>query len=369
MAKRKKRRRLKKSVKVVLLVICICIGIGFGLYYRFSDQESSMVDKVKKELKASPKIELDHEKIYLAIGEEKKITANIENVIWSSEDDKVALVEEGTIKGVNPGTTKVVAAKDGGKSSLEVVVTDLIVKPVIDNKKEFLSCNRYSEEESTLLEEILEYRIKEAGLNTRAGAVAAARFLSLEFPYRITYFLENGRLITNGVRTFADGEGRYYHKGLYLSEKKFKDLQASSYGPAIWGCEMYNAVTYKNTRNGLDCSGYVSWALFNAGFDVGDGGAGINASIDNDLDDLGEKIAATKASLESGKVKVGDLIGRYGHIGIIIGIDTEYIYIAEALDDDLHILSVKPDAISRNWTYIELMDKVYKKDGNLTNMW
>lgn len=367
MAKRKRRRKLKKSVKIVLVLLVLIIA--FGLISKFNNSDTSVLDGVKETIKPSPKITLDYDKIYLAIGEEKQITSNIDDVIWSSDDEDVALVEDGLIKGLKAGTTKVMAAKDGGKSSLEVIVTDLIVKPVIKNDKEFLTCNRYTEDESDLLEDILLYRINEAGMNTRAGAVAAARFLSLEFPYRITYFLENGRLITNGTRTYADGEGRYYHKGLFLSEKKFKDLKANSYGPAIWGCEMYNAVTFKNTRNGLDCSGYVSWALYNAGFDVGDGGAGINEAITNDLDDLGEKVPATKESIDSGKVKVGDLIGRYGHIGIIIGMDDEYIYIAEALDDDLHILSVKPDKIRNNWTYIALMDRVYKEDGNLTNMW
>ncbi len=365
MAKRKKRRKLKRWVKVFLLLIIIG---GVFLVWKNKSSEGTLIDGVK-DFTSGIKLELDHDKIYLAIDEEKQVNINEKDAIWSSDDDKVALVEEGLIKGISAGKTHINAELKGKKASVEVIVTDLITKPKIDNDKEYLPCKRYSDEEAKLLDDILAYRIKEEGLNTRAGAVAAARFLSLEFPYRLKYFLENGRLITNGVRTLADGEGRYYHKGLYLSEDKYKSISASSYGPKIWGCEMYNAITGLKIANGLDCSGYVSWALLNAGFDVGDGGAGINDSIDNDLDDLGKKVTANKEAIASGNVKVGDLIGRYGHIGIIIGMDDTYIYIAEALDDDLHVLTVKPEDIAKNWSYIELMDDVYKEDGNLSNMW
>ncbi len=248
-----------------------------------------------------------------------------------------------------------------------MIVTDLITLPILNNEKEYLSCNRYSLEESDLLDQLLDYRIKEAGEKTRAGAVEAARFLTLEFPYRLTYFLENGRLITAGNRTYCDGEGRYYHKGLYLHETKKESLIVSNRGPAIWGCDLYNGVEKRTFANGLDCSGFISWALLNAGYDPGDGGAGIT-ELKTDMDDLGKKITI-KDAIVLNHFKVGDLMSRYGHIGIIVGIDNETIYIAEALDDDLHILVQNKMDLAKKWKYIIDMDDFYKEDGNLVNMW
>lgn len=284
------------------------------------------------------KIELDYEKIYLLPTETKTVNASIKDVKWSSEDVLVASVDNGLITGIKPGTTIINVTSGRSKTSLEVVVTDLISLPTINNKKEYLKCNFYSEEESLLLDELLAYRIKEAGEHTRAGAVAAARFLSLEFKYRINYFLENGRLVTTGDRTLCDGEGRYYHKGLYLHQNKIEDIIVSSRGPAIWGCPLYNGVLGKVMDNGLDCSGFVTWALLNAGYTPPDGGSGINPSITTDNDDLGKKVAI-KDAINSNRFKVGDLLSRYGHIGIIIGVDNENVYIAEALDNDLHVLT------------------------------
>lgn len=54
---------------------------------------------------------------------------------------------------------------------------------------------------------------------SRAGVAEAARFLTLEFPYRIGYFNENGRL-ANPPK--VDCEERYYHKGLYLHSSRFE---------------------------------------------------------------------------------------------------------------------------------------------------
>ena len=315
-------------------------------------------------------IKLSHENIFIISGEEVKITSSYEIVTWSSDDESIAKVTNGIITGVRVGTTKVHATSKNSKTSLTVNVTDLITAPTLNNAKSYLKCNQYSKNDAKMLDDILEYRISEAGLNTRAGALAAARFLTLEFPYRISYFYENGRLLTNNTRPYVDGEGRYYHKGLYLSEDKFSTLKASMYGPAIWGCELYSRVIDKTILNGLNCSGFVSWALFNGGFDVGDAGAGINANKDNDLDDLGEKLKINKENLRSDKYKVGDLLSTYGHIGMLIGKDDSHYYIAESLDYDLHVLKMtESELLESEWLYIILLDELYKEDGNLTNMW
>ncbi|MDE6142020.1 MAG: Ig-like domain-containing protein, partial [Bacilli bacterium] len=315
-------------------------------------------------------ITLNKENIYLARDEKITIEFSPEDVTWISSDETIATVENGVITGKNPGTVTITASKKNVSESINVTVTDLITLPKIDNKKDYLKCEQFTEDEAKLLDTLLAYRISEAGENTRAGAVAAARFLALEFPYRIHYFYENGRLITAGGRAFVDGEGRYYHKGLYLSKDKYNDLAKSAYGPKMWGCEMYSKITKRKSPNGLDCSGYVSWALYNAGFDVGDGGAGINLDRDTDLDDLGEKLKINKENLDSKRVKVGDLLSMYGHIGILIGMDDEHYYIAESLTNDIHVLTMtESELLKSDWLQFILLDEVYKEDGNLTNMW
>jgi hypothetical protein len=192
------------------------------------------------------------------------------------------------------------------------------------------------------------------------------------------HFYENGRLENYEPYAYVDGEGRYYHKGLYLSPRKIKDLKASFVGPAMWGCELQNYTDWGGVYytghyypNGLDCSGFVTWALLNGGFDVGDIGAGIDPDH-YDLSDVGERHTITKDFLASGKVKVGDLIGNNGHAAIIAGWDDQNYYIAEALPN---IGGVRITTVARSklvgsiYTFIVLMDDVYKKDGNYTEMW
>jgi hypothetical protein len=268
------------------------------------------------------------------------------------------------------------------KKEVEITVTNTIVKmpKEFDSKKKFLTCEQFSESEASLLDEILEYRIAEAGYGTRAGAVAAARFLTLEFPYRISYYFENGRL--NGTGThYVDGEGRYYHKGLYLSKSKYNQLVpgAKLKGPKMWGCKM---VSYEDDRengyypggkypNGLDCSGFVSWTLLNGGFDVGDGGAGESPAIRGQMTDTGDYKRLTQGMINRGEVRVGDLLNIYGHIAIIIGDDGDNFYVAESLNNYKGVVMKKYSKKKViNWfPYVVLMDSVYESDGNLTNMW
>ena len=125
--------------------------------------------------------------------------------------------------------------------------------------------------------------------------------------------------------------------------------------------------------NGLDCSGFVSWALLNGGFNVKDVGAGW--SNKRDLTDYGDVKKITTSLSTSNKIKVGDLLHSEragGHIGIIVGIDKNNYYVAQALwygEKGVVITKIKKSKLKNHFPHVVLMDKYYKNDGNLTNMW
>lgn len=304
----------------------------------------------------------------LVIDKDKKLSKVV------SSDNNVVSIDNGVMKANNTGECEV---KTGDKS-IKIVVTDIISKPYYqDKKKEIIPCNQYSKSEAELLDKLLAFRINESGYQTRAGAVEAARFLTLEFKYRIPYFYENGRVHPSGVH-FADGEGRYYKVGLYLDDSKKDDIIVSYRGPAIWGCPLtnlepapeYGYIMGAKKPNGLDCSGFISWALKNAGFDPGDIGAG-DSEYPYQMTKLGEFVSLTPELIKSGKIRTGDLINYWGHIGMIIGIDDDSIYVAESLPNLGGAVAKRylKSNIRNTFTHVVLMDKYYEKDGNLTDMW
>lgn len=338
--------------------------------------KSLVVDNFVVDLKEEKKyyLPLAYE---LELGKEM-IAVGKPNIIWSSVSENVQIVEN-KLKAKKVGKASVVALINGKIiHELEVVVTDTIIAMPnkFNDKKPYLPCDEYTLEESQLLDQILEYRIESAGYQTRAGAVAAARFLTLEFPYRIAYYWETGRLNNTG-KAYMDGEGRYYHKGLYLHESKKADIVASGNGPQIWGCKMRcyeDDPPYfypgKKYPNGLDCSGFVTWVLYNAGFDVGDRGAGESPGP-YQLTDLGEFTTVTSSLIKSGKIKPGDLFNYWGHISILVGEDENNYYIAESLNTfgGVVIRTYSKKNVMKTFKYVVLMDEVYKKDGNLTDLW
>ena len=194
----------------------------------------------------------------------------------------------------------------------------------------------------------------------------------MEFPYRIDYFYENGRQTTNNV----DGEGRYYHEGLYLHSSRYSNITGKATGPKTWGCSLYSNPIHKEAPNGMDCSGFVSWALLNAGFDVKDVGAGFRDGKLNDLTDFGELVKLNKNNSTSGDIKVGDLLHSLaggGHIAIIVGMDEVNYYIAQALwyeeANGVIITTRKKEELHEEFNEVILMDKYYIEDGKLTNLW
>lgn len=359
----------------------------YDVYVKDKYGNMSDINKKKVNIDKVIKLSLSKDTIYLYKGQSKIVTADLaelenvdDDIVWSSDNENIATVDKnGNITGIDYGTTYVnINVGKKAEGNVKVIVSNLINKPIVDTTKSYISCGQFSDEESQLLDDILYDRIDEAGYKTRAGVVAAARFLTLEFAYRVHYFYENGRLNNYEPYKYVDGEGRYYHRGLYLNKNKIKDLKATFVGPAIWGCNLQNYtdwgpyVTGKLYPNGLDCSGFVTWALLNGGFDVGDIGAGID-NEHYDLTDLGTRINITNELMNSGQVKPGDLIGLDGHMAILASWDDNNYYIAESLNTTGGVVMT---VVPKNklvggsiYTYVVLMDNVYKTDGNLTNMW
>lgn len=321
---------------------------------------------------------------YLAVGGKENVLlsvlklGNIEEAITlTSENESIVKTSQNTIIGESPGTTRVYVSLGEVTKNINVTVTDLITTPKVINRKSKITCNRYSKEQSNLLDKILLDRINTAGYATRAGVVAALRFLTLELPYKIPYFFENGRLNNNTGGDYVDGEGRFYHKGLYLNRDKFSELKKTRFGPSIWGCPLTNwqdeagfkpGVKYPN---GLDCSGFVTWAMYNGGFDVSDTGAGMNSFTGDDLSDLGVHIPITRSLLESGSIKAGDLIGCDGHIALVGAIKDGIIYVAESTTyyDGvvMHPYTINELLNEPFLNYVINMDNYYGSPGNYTS--
>ncbi len=372
----------KASLIISIIIFIISCFMAYDIINR--KEEIHFIPTITEIDDGVKSIKFKVDTFYLAIGESEKLNYDIESskddykLTLSSENEDIVSISDGKIVGVNLGTSVVTLKSESGKKAeVSVMVTDLIRKPELDDKKKFLPCHAYTEEEAHIIDEALRTRVLNKGEGTRAALIETIRFMTLSFKYKVSYFYENGRMHESGVRK-ADGEGRYYHKGLYLSEDKFKDIKVSHKGPAIWGCPLTNLQDHNRYKpgakmpNGLDCSGFVTWSLYNSGLDVGDIGAGIN-DRHKDMSDVGEMHSLTYEYANSGDYKVGDVIARWGHTALIAGKDSEYLYIAESLLKGVRIEKVSyknpNSSLYKYYAYINKMDKEYSKNDDYTDMW
>ena len=369
------------------------IDLGLGSYQiTVEDEYGKAVAEDSFEIKDKVlSVTIDQpETIYLPIEGTADITASMDvfgnpdtTLTWTSSDDMIASVEDGHIMARSPGTATItVSSADGASSSVDVISTDLFHLPVYESYKQVIPAYAYTTEEAHLLDDALAYTINAAGgEGTRGAVIAAARFLTMQLDYKIPYFFENGRLNPMSGRPYADGEGRYYHKGMFLSTDKYDILDPDGirWGPAIWGVnllnweEKYYFVPGNYYPNGLDCSGFVSWCLCQGGVIYGDIGAGNYVGYDQELYDKGEHHYLTVDLLRNGDIHVGDLIGDDGHIALIAGLDreNEMIYVAESLSQGVKI---SPYTYSRCvycgiYSFVNKMDNEYTGEGTYTEMW
>ena len=321
-----------------------------------------------------------------------------ENFIIQSSDESIISIKDNKIHTNGVGNCTITISSNNISDSIDIEVTDLYTSIDTDSmSKPILNKTICDITQAHKLDEVLRIMIEDAGYQTRAGAVAAARFLTLQFPYRLAYFAESGKLDSTNDPRLSDGEGRYYHKGLYLSEDKFDDLVASIYGKKYWGQYFMEDTTEDHSRdaeflegglttadlgsslykmkrpNGLDCGGFVSWCYYNAGFDFGDMGAGGPGTYGMSM--LGERVSISDELLKSDRIKAGDLCGFIGHVGIVVGVEDDYIWIADTIRSGTKVRRYERNIESFNalgadaFTYFMLMDDEYKQDGNYTPMW
>lgn len=344
--------------------------------------DKEVIYKKKFKIDGITGVKFNNRKRYMALGETFNLETYLEYVgdvdptitYVSSDPNVISVDENGSLTAHNLGNSRITATTSNNKEeSIEISVSNLIRPPELNNSKRIVPCNAYTTEQVTELDNILKSRVDEAGEGTRAAVAVASRFLTLEFPYKVPYFYENGRLTGNGVQ----GEGRYYKKGLYLGTEKQKQITVSMAGPASWGCPLMNyeddGYRQPNQKypNGFDCSGYVTWVLVQAGLDLGDIGAGASSSFD--YTNVGTLRYNSYDLLHSGQVKVGDLIGWDGHIAIIGAMSDTKIYVTESLLPgvvmDEYDYSSPNARFYRRYDYIIDMSNNYKGDGNLRNMW
>ena len=138
---------------------------------------------------------------------------------------------------------------------------------------------------------------------------------------------------------------------------------------------MYSRPSKGMRANGLDCSGFTTWVLYNGGFDIGDFGSH-GKRDERDLNSFGDEVKLTYDVSVSDKIKAGDLLGEVsvseGHSAIVVGVDKNNYYVAESLwisPLGVNINTYKKSSLYKHFETVNLMDSYYKKDGNYSAMW
>ena len=264
------------------------------------------------------------------------------------------VVDGKTIKGGNTySVNKVVNSakvnlifKNNQTYQMNCILNDKLVyhfKYDENNTKPFMRCNTYTAQDKIKYDAMLKQLVTEAGYGTRAGVVAAARFLVGGLDYKVPYL---------GPKTVNRALGRYQKIGLNIGQS------------GAWGCSV------SGWTQGMDCTNFVSWAFFQNGI--------TSFPYNTNHSSVRDNIS---------KVKVGDLLYtpcvsreckndyKINHVGIIIGIDDKYIYVAESTTGTINAIIVsKLDKnnmpASGKFSRVHFFNYAkYSGEGNVTNMW
>ncbi len=227
---------------------------------------------------------------------------------------------------------------DGQKHQIKCSIKDNLVyhfKYDFKKKKDYIKCGAYTIADKVKYDDMLKKAIQEAGYGTRAGVVEAARFLVGALEYRVAY---------QGPKQSSSLVGKYEKVGLNIGNNK------------AWGCRVDGYV------QGLDCTNFIKWAFYQNGLKV---------------TPYNSKYYKSRDVVD--KIQVGDFLYtpcvkncknslKLEHVGIVIGIDDTYIYVAESMVG-VSVVRYKKNDMPSSGKFSLVHFREYKKDGNVTNMW
>lgn len=196
-----------------------------------------------------------------------------------------------------------------------------------------MTCDAYTKQEADNLDKALKQDINKAP-NKRGKVVTAATFL-VSLDYAVPYGFEFRTKTQEGPS--YEYVGRFTREGLHL--QRFTDEKGEH---LPWGCLIKTHKNYPRENvqnlgdtyeNGLQCSSFVGWCLFNGGA-VQD----LNLLEKTYANEYRTFPSSTEISLKEGidAIRAGDLLWFSGHIAIVIGVKDDIVVYASAEGGKAH---------------------------------
>ena len=250
----------------------------------------------------------------------------------------------------------------------------LAYRRMVDSRKKVDSIGKYANNQNTIkcgtgtkYNTGLFNVVRSAGYKTREGVVAAALYLSSHINVHIPYFWSGGHFHTY----FETQKPSFIEKEFYDGGNKFMGVSNK------WGCSV--KMDYGGTEKqkdgeiwpfGMDCSGFVAWAILNGGYYTGDGNQKIVVSTSELPSSIaGEKVFTTELRNAKGKVQTGDIVWKEGHIGMVVEVKSNSLMVAEEQGADYGLRINEYSYSSSKFTHVILMDNFYKNYQKNSSMW
>ena len=198
--------------------------------------------------------------------------------------------------------------------------------------------------------------VRSAGYKTREGVVAAALYLSSHIDVHIPYFWSGGHNHSyNGYKDYGENF-------MGVSNK--------------WGCDVKMAFGGTDMQKdgqyypfGIDCSGFISWAILNGGYYTGGNQSVIVSTKSPPSTSLkGIKVEVISSGNAKGKIKPGDIAHKSGHVGMIVEVSNNSYKVAEAAGYKSGLV-IKEYKYGSNFKHIILMDNFYENYQKGEAMW